>query len=54
MTIISKLVCEKCGKDCPIDKSKTNKNWVVYKINNVCECGHCGYVPVFKNNKKDK
>lgn len=29
--------CEKCGKEAPIDKEKSNKNWTVYKTE--CPCG---------------
>jgi hypothetical protein len=33
-----KFVCEKCGKNAPIDKKQSNENWIVYK-NEPCECG---------------
>jgi len=31
------MICKKCGKEMPIDKEKSNKNWIVYR--NKCECG---------------
>lgn len=35
-------VCKKCGADAPIDKEKSNENWIVRKM--VCDkCGgQCG------------
>ena len=35
-----KLVCDKCGKDVPVDKKKTTENWTYYKMN--CRCGGKG------------
>ena len=32
-----KHACKSCGKEMPIDKEKSNKNWIVYK--NKCGCG---------------
>ena len=32
------MVCKKCGKEAPINKEKSNKNWIVYD-NKPCECG---------------
>ena len=32
-------VCEKCGKLQKPDLEKSNKNWIVYSCNEVCECG---------------
>ncbi len=32
-------VCEKCGKLQKPDLEKSNKNWIVYPCNEVCECG---------------
>ena len=52
MIYISKLVCENCGKECTIDTKQSNKNWKVYKINDVCECGHKKYIPQFEEKKK--
>ena len=33
------LVCDKCGKQPPVDEEMSNENWVVYKTSNPCECG---------------
>ena len=33
------VICEKCGKNAPIDNVKSNKNWIVYKTDKPCECG---------------
>lgn len=33
-------VCNKCGKVAPIDKEKSNSNWIFYNTENPwCECG---------------
>lgn len=32
-----KFICKKCGKDMPIDKEKSNENWIVCKVK--CPCG---------------
>ena len=32
-------VCDKCGKTAPIDKEKSNSNWIVYSVKEPCECG---------------
>lgn len=32
-----KMVCDKCGKDMPIDTEQSNENWTVYKTK--CPCG---------------
>lgn len=34
-----KILCSKCNKECPVDKEKSNKNWIVYKNIKTCECG---------------
>lgn len=31
--------CNRCGKEAPIDKEKSNGNWIVYKTKEPCECG---------------
>lgn len=31
--------CNKCGKSAPLDKEKSNSNWMVYKTKEPCECG---------------
>ena len=31
--------CNKCGKLAPIDKDKTNENWVTWILKDPCECG---------------
>ena len=33
------VCCEKCGKLAPIDKEKSNDNWVVHDTSKPCECG---------------
>ena len=33
------MICEKCGKEMPIDKSKSNPNWKAYKEKCVCGGG---------------
>ena len=37
MNIDIKIICEKCGKETPIDKEQSNENWIVYKTK--CTCG---------------
>ena len=32
-------VCDKCGKEAPIDKQKSNHSWVVYLPDKKCSCG---------------
>ena len=32
-------VCNKCGKQAPVDEDNSNENWVAYKISTPCECG---------------
>ena len=32
-----KIICNKCGKEMPIDIEKSNENWTVYK--QICPCG---------------
>lgn len=32
-------ICEKCKKVAPIDKEKSNDNWIVYNVKEPCECG---------------
>jgi hypothetical protein len=32
-------VCSNCGKQPPIDKEKSNENWIVYITSAPCECG---------------
>lgn len=32
-------VCDKCGKQPPVDEDNSNENWVVYKTSTLCECG---------------
>ena len=34
-----KMVCNKCGKEQPIDKKQSNKNWKVYMNVKYCKCG---------------
>lgn len=34
-----KEICNKCGKEAPVDKAKSNKNWTVYDTSKPCECG---------------
>jgi len=34
-----KMVCSKCGKQPPINKDKSNKNWTVYDTSKPCACG---------------
>lgn len=34
-----KIICEKCGKEAPIDTEKSNENWKVYLTSKPCECG---------------
>ena len=34
-----KVVCNKCGKKAPVDKEKSNKNWIVHDTSKPCECG---------------
>jgi hypothetical protein len=34
-----KVICNKCGKEPPIDKEKSNKNWVVHNTSKPCGCG---------------
>lgn len=31
--------CDKCGKPQPKNKKESNKNWIVYDSNQMCECG---------------
>lgn len=31
--------CNKCGKNAPINKEKSNENWTVYETKEPCECG---------------
>lgn len=31
--------CKICGKLAPIDKEKSNENWIVYDTKSKCECG---------------
>lgn len=33
------FVCAKCGKPAPIDETRSNQNWIVYKTDKPCECG---------------
>lgn len=44
-------VCNKCGKSAPIDKEKSNENWIVYNVKEPCECGG-RFVPKILLNKK--
>jgi hypothetical protein len=39
MKIKIKVVCDKCGKEAPIDKEKSNSNWRVHDTSKPCECG---------------
>ena len=32
-------VCNKCGKEAPINNEMSNKNWIVYDTSKPCECG---------------
>ena len=34
-----KLVCDKCGKQPPVDEKNSNKNWIVHDVSKPCECG---------------
>lgn len=31
-----KMICDKCGKEMPLDNEKSNENWQVYKQDCVC------------------
>ena len=33
------IICNKCGKEQPIDKKQSNKNWKVYMNVKYCKCG---------------
>jgi hypothetical protein len=39
MKVEIKEVCDKCGKEAPVDKTKSNENWTVYETSKPCECG---------------
>ena len=32
-------VCNKCGKEAPINNEMSNKNWIVYDTSKPCDCG---------------
>ena len=32
-----KMICDKCGKEMPVDKENSNENWIAYKPK--CPCG---------------
>ncbi|MBS4538206.1 hypothetical protein GOQ27_07010 [Clostridium sp. D2Q-11] len=34
-----RVVCNKCRKEAPIDKEKSNLNWKVYDESKSCKCG---------------
>lgn len=33
------VVCNKCGKEAPIDEKMSTPNWIVYRVKEPCECG---------------
>ncbi len=37
--IIPNPTCNKCGKEAPRDKEKSNKNWAVFRTKEPCSCG---------------
>lgn len=34
-------VCDKCGKEAPIDHEMSTAQWKVYRVKEPCECGGC-------------
>ena len=32
-------ICNNCKKVAPINKEKSNENWIVYDVKEPCECG---------------
>jgi hypothetical protein len=34
-----KVACVECDKEAPINKEKSNENWIVHDTNKPCECG---------------
>lgn len=36
-----KPVCDKCGKEAPIDHEMSTAQWKVYRVKEPCECGGC-------------
>lgn len=38
------VICDKCGKEAPIDKEKSTTDWIAYKAEEHCDCGG-KYVP---------
>ena len=45
------LVCDKCGKQPPVDEENSNENWVAYKVSEPCECGgHWVHKIITENN----
>ena len=34
-------VCDKCGKEAPIDYEMSTAQWKVYRVKEPCECGGC-------------
>ena len=34
-----KMACDRCGKEPPVDKENSNKNWTAYLAKEKCPCG---------------
>jgi hypothetical protein len=54
MAIDVVMSCDKCGKEPPIDKEKSNENWIVYRPVKECECGGTFGLRCIEKAKKKK
>ena len=45
-----KVLCDKCGKQAPVNKEQSNANWKVFDTKEPCECGGSFHM-FFSDNK---